>query len=83
MFQNQEITRVIGINDISFAITQDMKSNRKNIVYKSKQFQKILDDFIKSNSDLVFYENHMNVLELFELYKNKLTDVEIKVVGYF
>ena len=41
MFINQEIIRVVGINDRSFAITQDMKTNRKNIIYKSKQIEKI------------------------------------------
>lgn len=83
MFINQEITRVVGINGRSFAITQDMKTNRKNIIYKSKQFQKIMDDFIKFNCDLVFFEIDKKIYELFELCKNKLTDVEIEVIGYF
>lgn len=83
MFQNQENTRVVGINDRRFCVHEDMRTNRKNIIYKSKQFQKIMDNFIKSNSDLVFYEIDKKILELFEMYENKLTDVKIEIVGYY
>ncbi len=75
-------TRVIGINDIRFIVTQNFCLDRHNVVYRSAQFQDIL---VKSG--LVYggfgdFEYQGKVEQLFEQHKAKLTDVTIEDHGY-
>lgn len=78
-----ETIRIIGINDIKFFYTEDMRTNRKNIICKSQQFEKIINyekNKFQSNNKIKFDEQ---IQELFDLYKNKLTDLEYEIIGYF
>ena len=75
--------RIIGVNDVRFFVHQDMRPNRKNIIYKSVQFQKIIDNVKKEYTSTQLFEFVMRIQELFEINKNNLTDVKIEVEGYF
>lgn len=77
------IERIVGINDWKFIIHQNMLLNRKNFIYKSEQFQKIMCDFLKSNSKLNNFELDSKIYELFEMNKSKLTDIEIIFDGNY
>jgi hypothetical protein len=75
--------RIIGVNDVRFFVHQDMRLDRKNIIYKSEQFQKIID-IEKTKYELTnSFEFIMRINELFKINKNKLTDVKIDVIGYY
>ena len=81
MFEMEECVRVVGVNDIKFFITQDFKSNRKNIVYKSKQFQQIID--AEKNNANANFEYIQKIQNMFEANKNKLSDVIVEIDGYY
>jgi outer membrane protein OmpA-like peptidoglycan-associated protein len=89
--------RIIGVNDVKFIYGEDIRLNRRNVIYKSEQFQKIMDmymdieikEYQMSNSyefeqfKFDSFEINMKIQELLERNKNELTDVKIEVVGYF
>ena len=55
IMNKNEYTRIISINDVEFDYTEDMRINRKNIIYKSNQFQKIITPIYKKMGD-TFYK---------------------------
>jgi len=72
--------RIIGINDVIFPHTQEYCSDRKNVIWISKQFGQIVNDHnFESNS----FEHIFDLIDLFEEHKHKLTDVSIVISGYY
>ena len=72
--------RIIGVNNIKFFYHEDYRSNRKNVIWISKQFEQIINEHdVMSNS----HEYVLFISELFYKHKDKLTDVIVETVGYF
>lgn len=75
--------RIVGVNDVRFFVHDDFRNNRKNIIYKSEQFQKIIDIEKTKYQSTNSHEFVMRISELFKVSKNNLTDMKIEVIGYY
>lgn len=72
--------RIIEINSIKMIVHQDIRLNRRNLIYNSNEFNKYIEN-IDKNVDEITYSTE--VYKLFNKYKNELNDIEIKIAGYF
>jgi len=70
---NEGEVRIVDINDISFFVNSDMRTRRRNIKINSEQFKKLSEGIT----------NHNDILNLYNKYKNNLTDIIIEDKGYF
>jgi hypothetical protein len=70
---NDPNLRIVGINEHSFFITHTYWSDRRNIKINSEQLKKLSEGIT----------NHSDILKLYHIHKNNLTDVIIEEKGYF
>jgi len=70
---NESIVRIVGINDTSFFVTFDMRTNRRNIKINSEQFKKMSEGIT----------NHNEIRDLYNKHKDSLTDIIIEERGYY
>ncbi len=70
---NEGIVRIVGINDTSFFVTFDMRTNRRNIKINSEQFKKLSEGIT----------NHDEIRNLYNKHKDNLTDIIIEEKGYY
>lgn len=75
--------RVVGINHITFAVNQDHKSNRRNIVLKSVQFDNMLREACFFLEDLANQTVQLKIWQFFLEKRNELTDIIEETVGFY
>jgi hypothetical protein len=76
--------RIVGINNMLFAVHDDYRTYRRNVIYKSQQFQQILERMnIKCDSFFDVVNNQTVIYDLFEQHRSRLTDLVEEDRGYY
>lgn len=81
-YNKSEHDRLVGINNFRFIVHHNMNIHRRNIIYKSKQFETIMaDSQILEKYDPFTLNEKM--YELFYSVLDSLTDVTVDIDGYY